>query len=220
MYPCVCLAIFQIGHFTLDSTKDNATAMKKLESLLNDRELPFNALSNRVQCLANIITICSSRVIAAFSPKSPTNASLLTLPSTDEPGVADLLVMELWDDSDSEYDPDPDSDLGPNGAGDLCDLTSRESKWSAGLERNPLNRARSVIRALWASEPIKQRFSEAIEDGNERGWFPARDKYGKLIPGETAQVKNVPVLRDIKTRWDSVYLMLRRLRELRGVSFH
>jgi len=55
-------------------------------------------------------------------------------------------------------------------------------------------------------------FREVIENGNVNKWF----KVGRVI----VKVKLVELLRDECTRWDSLYLMLNRLRELCPVGIH
>jgi hypothetical protein len=59
---------------------------------------------------------------------------------------------------------------------------------------------------LRSSGQRRDSFEQLIRDGNNNGWF-----------GET--VEQLQLLRDVKTRWDSVYFMLRRLRELRLVRY-
>ena len=54
-----------------------------------------------------------------------------------------------------------------------------------------------------------------IIDGNERKWFSLKTGNGKC---ELVKVPKLQPLRDVKTRWDSVYMMLQRLRVLRPVS--
>jgi len=225
MYSRTSLTIFQIGCLTLDNAENNATMMQALQTLFAKRELKFSASNNRVRCFAHIINLCSSHVIAAFTPNSsrPSNNEFDDGQDTSESddGVDDL-VADPWQDSeyDSECDSEYDPNLDPEDAEGLCDRTSRRTAWSAGLKLNPLGRARRIIRTLRASDQRRQRFSKFIDDGNKHGWFHARDKNGKRIPGQTVQLRNVQLLRDVKTRWDSVYLMLQRLRELRAVSFH
>jgi hypothetical protein len=41
-----------------------------------------------------------------------------------------------------------------------------------------------------------------IEEGNERSWFTMKDKQGKRVVIDVLQLQ---LLRDVKTRWDSVY---------------
>jgi hypothetical protein len=58
------------------------------------------------------------------------------------------------------------------------------------------------VRVLRSSSSRRDAFDQHIRDGNEKGWF---------------DVGQLQLLRDVKTRWDSVYYMLRRLRELQPV---
>ena len=51
--------------------------------------------------------------------------------------------------------------------------------------------------------------------GNNKQWFTTTDEAGNSIPDTLPCLE---LLRDVKTRWDSVYLMLHRLRELRQVG--
>ena len=70
---------------------------------------------------------------------------------------------------------------------------------------HPLRRARNIIRILWSSDECRRGFCTFIQNGNKVGIF------GHPIP-------ELELLRDVKTRWDSVFLMVDRLRTLRVVS--
>ena len=58
-------------------------------------------------------------------------------------------------------------------------------------------------------------FRKIIVNGNKHGFFTKKDSDGNQVKGDVPELQ---VLRDMKTRWDSVYLMLLRLRVLRPVS--
>jgi len=77
---------------------------------------------------------------------------------------------------------------------------------------NPIALAHSVVGAIRASGNHRKEFTQAIMDGNDRGYFMEGQ------PPKAVPVKQVQLLRDVQTRWDSVFLMLRRLCELRPVS--
>jgi hypothetical protein len=79
------------------------------------------------------------------------------------------------------------------------------------LELNPIGVARGVVRAVRVSGKRRDAFDEVIRDGNRKAWFKAGQ------PPEVIIVKELQLLRDVRTRWDSVYLMLNRLREMRPV---
>jgi len=73
------------------------------------------------------------------------------------------------------------------------------------VKRDPVALGRNIVRAFRSSGQRRDAFNEIIRDGNSKGWFT---------------VKELQLLRDVKTRWDSVYNMLRRLRELQPVRCH
>ena len=85
---------------------------------------------------------------------------------------------------------------------------------TAGIKRDPLRRARRVVRLLQSSDQRREGFHWFIQDGNQRDWFSIKDGRKRV----TVQVPELQLLRDVKMRWDSVYMMLERLRQLRPVS--
>lgn len=189
--------------------------MRELESLLAKREaavaFDFDNLNHRVRCYAHIINICSSHIISSVTSVSKRYLAKLKVPidangmirdeSEDEPDDGDIDTDQDIDDLDldSFYDDRGNSEL---------------KEWIAGLKRDPLRRARRLIRLLRSSDQRRENFRRFIQDGNERSWFSERTESGKR---QTIQVPELQLLRDVKTRWDSVYLMLRRLRTLRPV---
>lgn len=89
--------------------------------------------------------------------------------------------------------------------------------FSAGddaVPSNPIDLARAVVRNIRASGPRRDHFKDIIQEGNTRGYF--RDAKSS----QTVHVKNNQLLRDVCTRWDSVYQMIRRLREMCPVSHY
>jgi hypothetical protein len=77
---------------------------------------------------------------------------------------------------------------------------------------NPIALARSVVGAIRASSTRRDAFNQVITDGNQRGYFMEGD------PPKAVTLSHAQLLRDVQTRWDSVFLMLRRLRSMRLVS--
>ena len=75
--------------------------------------------------------------------------------------------------------------------------------------QSEVEKARSVVRAIRGSGMRRDTFRDVIKNGNANKWFKEGSKVVVL--------KELELLRDVRTRWDSVYRMLSRLRELRPV---
>jgi hypothetical protein len=73
------------------------------------------------------------------------------------------------------------------------------------VKHDPVAMGCNIVRVLWSSGQRRDTFDQLISDGNKKGWFT---------------VDQLQLLRDVKTRWDSIYFMLRRLRELQPVHYH
>jgi len=90
-----------------------------------------------------------------------------------------------------------------------------EQSYTDAVARDPIALGRNVVRVIRASGKRREAFNEVITNGNARGWFvvgePPRQNIITIKPKE--------LLRDVVTRWDSVYHMLNRLREMRPVCF-
>jgi hypothetical protein len=206
--------------------------MRGLQSLLAKREATsgFDHLNHRVRCYAHIINICCSHIIAAVTPRSKSH-----LPPSDNSSPAhDKPEFNDSDDSDDESDDgnngpqaNDDSDSQDNDDSDSQDSDDNDPQgpvnesafskaWRAGLKRDPLRRARRLVRFLRSSDQRRLEFQQVILDGNKNKWFKKKNKDGVHV---VIPVPDLQLLRDVKTRWDSVYLMLKRLQELRLVSF-
>jgi hypothetical protein len=195
--------------------------MRKLQSLLSTRhkKLGFHHLNNRIRCYAHIINICSSHVIASMtSTHSSYLSSLRVLVGSNHVACHD---------SDEGSDVD-ESDGGSDDPGEGSDVDEIElpdsfkhredsalGQWFAAIRRDPLRRARKVVSFLRSSPQRKEGLRNLIKEGNESNQFIGEDK-GKLV---VLKVPQLELLKDVRTRWDSVFLMLQRLRQLRPVSF-
>lgn len=76
------------------------------------------------------------------------------------------------------------------------------------VKKNPLVLGRVIVRVIRASGLRRDEFSIAVKTGNLQAWF-------KTPAGETVVVPETQLLRDVRTRWDSTYFMVNRLRALR-----
>ncbi|KAN0118276.1 Ribonuclease H-like domain containing protein [Russula decolorans] len=206
----------KIGHFTLDNAENNATAMRELEALLklHDDDIEFDHLNNRIRCYPHIINICSSHIIA-----SSTRISKRFLETLKSEFASDLVYSNIEGDEDDEDDEDgKDDDDSRLFARKIPELTLDEEQfdilddkvraWYIGLKRDPIKRACRIVRIVRSSDQRKQAFKKVINTGNHSGWFRSHDN-------EVIELPDLELLRDVKTRWDSVYCMIERLLVLR-----
>jgi len=74
------------------------------------------------------------------------------------------------------------------------------------VKRDPVAMGRSIVRVLQSSGQRRKAFNDTIVDGNKSGAFPS-------------EIRELQLLRDVRTRWDSVYSMISRLRILQPVRY-
>ena len=84
--------------------------------------------------------------------------------------------------------------------------------FAEAVQRDPIALGRNIVRALRSSGQWQDAFDDLIKDGNTKQWFQSGNPPKNII------LRPLQLLRDVKTRWDSVYFMIRRLRYLRPVS--
>ena len=165
----------------------------------------------------------TSNTKSSSDPKSKSKSkSKAKFPAGSNHARCDDSVVSS-DDSDSDHELD-DSDLDRCHVDEPAPATHyddqgkfKPKQWSAGIiERDPLKRARDLVRLFRSSGQRREGFQTYIREGNERSWFPP--KINEDGTCSTDLLPQLQLLRDVKTRWDSVYMMLRCLRELRPVS--
>lgn len=81
-------------------------------------------------------------------------------------------------------------------------VSGRPQTYEQALARDPIAMARAAIRAIRVSGARREAFAAVINDGNKDGRF--KDP----ITGNVVQLKPLQLLRDVPTRWDSVYYMI------------
>ena len=87
-----------------------------------------------------------------------------------------------------------------------------QQTFEEAVKRDPVALGRNIVRVFRNSGQRRDSFNETVHDGNEKGWFEAGD------PPRPVLVPQTQLLRDIVTRWDSVYYMVKRLRDMRPVG--
>jgi hypothetical protein len=206
--------------------------LKELKILLKEREITFKYRNNHIPCFPHVVNLCTQQIIAAL-----TNPKLF---GTDD--NSDVEDNEDEDIVDSEDDPEPEPELEPEESGSessdtgssnsddpwasaKADQSKRKSSKkkdpkgarkgattiSEALKNDVISLTRKIVREFRKSGQRREAFLEMIEVGNKKGWF--------TLDGQPAPVQPLQFLRDVKHRWDSVFLMIRRILELQPVSF-
>lgn len=180
----------------MDNASNNQKMMEYLAKSLEDREIPFSATDRRILCFPHIINLCAQRAMTAMTQQSTEHKGDFSPRNVE----SEVLSHDSGSDSD---------DSGSNSDDSGSDSDYVRSSGNGGRE-NFLVRCRRFVKAMRSSGQRREAFERFIDMGNKNDMF--RDSEGDAI-----QVQNLQLLRDVKTRWDSVFSMLRRLRELRPV---
>jgi hypothetical protein len=91
--------------------------------------------------------------------------------------------------------------------GALDDTLVDKEKYLEALVRDPVSLSHDIVRIIHSSGQRRKGFRDTIINGNANQWYTS----------DLTQVPLVELLRDVKTRWDSIYFMINRLRALRLV---
>ncbi len=83
--------------------------------------------------------------------------------------------------------------------------------WFQAVKGNPVNTACKLIRIMQASGQKQELFQMNITLGNQMKAF--KDDNGNIV-----QVKQLQLLQDVKHHWDSLFLMLKCMKELQPVQ--
>ena len=149
----------------------------------------FDPKDSRIACFPHIINICVQHTLEALA------ANVVTARASNDDGSNN-------DGSNDDGSNDDDSeDDGSDDEG--CTVHAR-------VPDDLLVKVRKLIKAIRASGQRQAEFSGVIESGNKAGWW----KSAEDMP---AQIKPLKLILDVKTRWDSTYQMLIRLRMFKQV---
>ena len=80
------------------------------------------------------------------------------------------------------------------------------------VKRDPVALGCNIVRVLQSSGQRRDVFNDIIHDGNAKGWFLDDD-----VPPKPYTLPLVQLLCDMVIRWDTVYYMVKCLREMRPV---
>jgi hypothetical protein len=197
----------------MDNATNNDTFIANLEELLRRRDIVYDSSQHRIICFPHVVHICVTHVIKQFT-KTPQEESEDFSDADDElEGLGDaMLAAESLenDDFDGGESEEALTNIPEGPPGD----ESRQT-YEQALHRKPLDLVRRIIRAIRASNQRWEFLKQVISDGNKNGRF-------KDSSGKTTMVPLHQLLLDVKTRWDSTYLMIKRIlvaRSVRKISF-
>lgn len=92
------------------------------------------------------------------------------------------------------------------------DSDDEEAAKDPTIPRDPLAKGRKLIQVIRGSGQRRDEFAAVIRNGNTLNHFTSEDGQRSI------QIDKFQLLLDVRTRWDSLYYMLRRLRILRQVG--
>jgi hypothetical protein len=193
-----------MGHITMDNAENNETMMRELQRLFERQGIPFDSKDRRIRCYPHIINICVSHIVSSLTKVSDFDQDDDDSDEhEDEDGDEDG-DGEFSDDGGYVGEEDEESDdeiaIGPQ----------VEEAWLLNVKRNPVKLARTLVRTVRSSGQKREAFSKAVKVGNDTDALKGSDK-------KPITIQDKQLLKDVKHRWDSLYLMLRRLREMRQV---
>ena len=179
----------------MDNASNNSTFIQEIEKIHWVKyHVTWKADEAQVGCFPHTLNICTQRTVRALE----------SLPLGPPASNAEDQI----NDSDGSDSGDGDNSDGDNSDGDGDDQRNKKS---------PIHKLRTLVRGIHASDQCQTAFKEIILAGNTYGWW----REDSDVPGEqgaTIQITPKQLILDVRTRWSSTYLMLRRALELRDVS--
>jgi alkylhydroperoxidase family enzyme len=85
--------------------------------------------------------------------------------------------------------------------------------YAEAVRSDPVAMGRDIVKVIRASGLRRDEFLDIVRTGNLKNWF-------KAPTGESEQIPELELLCDVKSRWDSTYAMINRLRALRLVRIN
>ena len=211
----------QGSHWTLDMAANSDVFLRSLndiyEAKLPAGGAPFDPKESHIQCFPHVINTCVQHTIKALNNGVDTdiNDDEGTTSDNDDDKRSSVEGSNESDDSDEgssdeKSNSERSNDGGATGGGGSGEDSEKDAPTS-GVPGDPINKIRALVRGIRASGQRQEQFTNVILGGNQYGWW----KDGQ---GQAMLIKQKQLLRDVRTRWDSTYQMLVRVREPRQVS--
>lgn len=198
---------------TLDNASNNDTMMRELERLLKALNIPFERDGNRIRSVSiqpviycTLFTMIPCRCFPhVINIAVKAGIKLLTKAPPKEPSAA---VQDSSNDSDYDEDDNDDDDSAIRSATSNPALQDNP-EYAAALRRDPVTMARKLVKTLRSSFARRQGLRETIAEGNRAGRFTDQKK-----------IAHAELLRDVDTRWSSMYFMINRFIEMYEGIYH
>lgn len=180
--------------------------MKELQKLLEAREIPFDAGDTRISCFPHVVNLATQCIL-----KSLTNTDLAgeTEDFGDDSDDDEGQGTRASDGEDSDSEDSADDDLDSNNDADTDIPRKGATTYEDACNVDPITRCRKISRTIRSTGQRRDEFDELIMKGNIKGWFK--------VDGETVQVPPLQLLLDVRMRWDSTFIMIKRFIELQPV---
>lgn len=126
------------------------------------------------------------------------------------PHIINIAVQHVLANMTSAARTSDNEDLGHSAHEDLsAEQRSRIQTFESACTADPIGRCRKLVIKLRSSGQRRDDFNNWVKTGNEKNWFKLR--------GQVVKVPHRELLRDVETRWDSTYQMIKRCVEMRPV---
>jgi len=198
----------------MDNASNNDAAMTELEVILAEKNVKFDAREQRIQCYPHIINICVSHIVKSLGKVDDEVVDDEVNDGGEEGSIDDTDEEdEEGYISDTDDEDEKDDEGGETDKAIVSKYVEEDTllNWFKAIKRDPVNIAHKFIRTVRASTQKREQFQMTITLGNQTKAFKDND-------GSIVQVKDLELLRDIKHRWDSLFMMLERMKELQPVS--
>lgn len=179
--------------------------MECLQKMFEKIGIDFKEKDNRIRCYPHIINICVSHIVKSLG-KDADRAKMDVFEEDDD---------EEWETDDEGYEGESDSDDDADEDKEIISGYEHEEElatWFEAVKKNPVKRVRDIVRHVRSSGERSTQFQHTIQSGNQMRRF--KDEEGKVIA-----IRELQLVRDVKHRWDSLYNMLDRVKELQPVRY-
>src|SRR5271168_1343503 len=124
--------------------------------------------------------------------------------------VVNIAVQHVLSKMSSVKAPENDDDNSEGPTDDADENRGFEQTFQNACAQDLISRLRKIVTAIRASGQRHEALTTWIENGNKSGLF--------VLQNTSVEIKPMQLLRDVRTRWDSTYQMIKRCIEMRLVS--